>query len=100
MEPSCIPDKEGNGAFRETPVSYVPTVGDRIEEAGLTWGIYAAQPGEQEGSKEERENSGPYKWAICPTFAECLDGPQKNSMHEAKQLFTDAAAGTCRASRS
>ncbi len=72
---------------------YVPTVGDRIEEAGLTWGIYAAQPGEQEGSKEERENAGPYKWAICPTFAECLDGPQKNDMHEAKQLFVDAEAG-------
>lgn len=93
MEPSCVPDKEGHGAFRETPVSYVPTVGDRVEEAGLRWGIYAAQPGEQEGSKEERENAGPYKWAICPTFAECLDGPQKNDMHEARQLFADAEAG-------
>jgi phospholipase C len=93
MEPSCVPDKEGHGAFRETPVSYVPTVADRIEEAGLTWGIYAALPGEQEGNKEERENAGPYKWAICPTFAECLDGPQKNDMHQAKQLFADAEAG-------
>jgi phospholipase C len=93
MEPSCVPDKEGNGAYRKTEVQYVPTVADRIEEAGLTWGIYAAQPGEQEGSKEERESAGPYKWAICPTFAECLDGPQKDSMHEAKQLFSDAATG-------
>ena len=91
-EPSCVPDKEGKGAYRETPVPYVPTVADRIEEAGLTWGIYAATP-EKVKKKKEKEGAGPYKWAICPTFAECLDGPQKNSMHEAAQLFHDAETG-------
>ena len=86
-EPSCVPDKNGNGPYRPSPVPYVPTVADRIEEAGLTWGIYGAvNPG-------EKNESGPYKWAICPTFAECLNGPQHNDLHEASQLLTDAKAG-------
>jgi phospholipase C len=86
-EPSCIPNQKGEGAYRPTPVPYVPTVADRLEEAGRTWGIYGAvNPG-------EKGSNGPYKWAICPTFAECLYGPQKSDMHEAPQLFTDAKEG-------
>jgi hypothetical protein len=33
-EPSCIPDKNGKGALSRSPVPYVPTVADRLEEAG------------------------------------------------------------------
>jgi phospholipase C len=86
-EPSCIPNKNGEGPYRASPVPYVPTVADRLEEAGRTWGIYGAV------NTEENAQQGPYKWAICPTFAECLYGPQKNDMHEASQFFTDAKEG-------
>jgi hypothetical protein len=83
-EPSCIPDKNGKGAWRESPVPYVPTVANRLEEAGRTWGIYGAV----------KPTSGAYIWAICPTFAECLDGPQKLDMHDAPEFLTAAKAGT------
>ncbi len=86
--PSCVPNKEGKGAYEETPVPYVPTVADRLEEAGRTWAIYGAV------DPTKKKDKGPYKWAICPTFAECLDGPQRNNLHEAKQLLSDAKEGT------
>jgi phospholipase C len=88
MEPSCIPNKKGEGPYRKSPVLYVPTVADRMEEAGRTWAIYGAV------NTKEKAQQGPYKWAICPTFAECLYGPQKADMHEAPQFMTDAKAGT------
>jgi phospholipase C len=87
-EPSCIPNLKGEGPYRKSPVPYVPTIADRIEEAGKTWGIYGAVNPKVKGQE------GPYKWSICPTFAECLYGPQKNDMHEEAQFFTDAEKGT------
>lgn len=87
-EPSCVPNKNGIGPYRHSPVPYVPTIADRLEEAGRSWGIYGAV------NPDVKNQSGPYKWAICPTFAECLNGPQKNNMHEASQLLTDAKTGT------
>jgi phospholipase C len=87
-EPSCIPDLKGMGPYRPSPVPYVPTIADRLEQAGRSWGIYGAV------NPAVRSQRGPYKWAICPTFAECLNGPQKNDMHEESQLFTDAKQGT------
>jgi hypothetical protein len=86
-EPSCIPNKNGEGPWRISPVPYVPTVADRLEEAGRTWGIYGAV------ISEGKAQSG-YIWSTCPTFAECLLGPQKNDMHEASQFLVDAKAGT------
>src|SRR5262249_46859812 len=32
-------------------------------------------------------------WAICPTFAECIDGPQAANMVDSSQILTDSAAG-------
>jgi phospholipase C len=86
-EPSCIPNKKGEGPWRSSPVPYVPTVADRLEEAGRTWGIYGAVV-----SSGKAQNG--YIWSTCPTFAECLLGPQKEDMHEAPQFMTDAKAGT------
>jgi phospholipase C len=86
-EPSCVPDKNGKGPYRKSPVPYVPTVADRLEEAGRTWAIYGAVNANGKGQRS------PYKWAICPTFAECLYGPQKADMHEASQFITDATKG-------
>jgi phospholipase C len=83
LEPSCIPDKNGNGPFRKSPVQYVPTIADRMEEAGKSWGIYG----------NVKPSVGAYKWATCPSFAECLNGTQKTHMHEASQLTADASSG-------
>jgi Phosphoesterase family len=85
-EPSCVPDREGRGPYRKSPVKYVPTIADRLEEAGRTWGIYGAVV-----SKGKAQ--GGYIWSTCPTFAECLLGPQKENMHEAAQFMSDAKAG-------
>jgi phospholipase C len=87
MEPSCVPNKNGEGPYRKSPVPYVPTVADRLEEAGRTWGVYGAV------NTKEKAQQGPYKWAICPTFAECLYGSQKADMHEAPQFMSDAKEG-------
>ena len=59
---------------------------DRLEEAGRTWGIYGAVVS---GTKAQ---SG-YSWSTCPTFAECLYGPQKEDMHQASQFVADAKEG-------
>jgi phospholipase C len=86
-EPSCIPDKNGNGPYRASPVQYVPTFGDRLDEAGKTWGIYGAT------NPKSATDKTAYQWAICPTFAECLYGPQHDDLHEQAQFITDAATG-------
>ena len=83
--PSCVPDYNLNpvaypfgGAYRATPVPYVPTIMDRMGDAGLTWGIYAGSP----------------TWAVCPTFAQCQDTGQKTHQYPAANILTAAAAGT------
>jgi phospholipase C len=65
-QPSCVPDQNGNGPFRPSAVSSVPTIMDRLDEAGLSWKLYASAipPG------QPRKKANPYGWAICPTFAE------------------------------
>jgi phospholipase C len=87
-EPSCVPDQGGKGPYRKSPVQYVPTFGDRLDAAGKTWAIYGAV------NPKVSSQTGPYKWSICPTFAECLLGPQHNNLHEEAQFFADAEKGT------
>jgi phospholipase C len=50
---------------------------DRLDDAGLPWRIYTPQ-----GS-----------WSICPTFAECLYGPQVMNVRSSKRVLSDAAEG-------
>jgi phospholipase C len=38
--PSCVPDRNGDGPYRESPVAYVPTVFDRFDAAGLSYRVY------------------------------------------------------------
>ncbi|MFN2543809.1 MAG: alkaline phosphatase family protein [Actinomycetota bacterium] len=84
--PSCIPQADGSGPYRASPVKYVPTIMDRLDEAGLSWRIY--RPGnDPEGPRL------PYGWAICPTFAECLYGPQAADAVEDTQVIADAQSG-------
>jgi phospholipase C len=59
---------------------------DRMDAAGLTWRIYA--PGPSGTTKPFG-----YGWAICPTFAECLNGPQSNNVPSPDQVMTDAQSG-------
>jgi hypothetical protein len=86
-EPSCIPDPALNiangGAFEPTPVQYVPTIMDRFDAAHLTWRLYTAPSADPD-----------YIWAVCPSFAECLDTGQSQNMVNTSQVLTDAAAGT------
>jgi phospholipase C len=80
--PSCVPTKAHTGAFEPTPVPWVPTIMDRLDAAGRTWRLFTVSGG-----------SG-YGWAICPSFAECLDGPQHADQVANTTFATDAADGT------
>jgi phospholipase C len=80
--PPCVPDQSGRGPWRASPVQYVPTIMDRMDAAGLPWNIYA--PGKKAGG---------YGWAICPTFYECLGGPQRDRVKRPNDFAKDAAAG-------
>jgi phospholipase C len=80
-----VPNEQGLGAYRKTPVPYVPTIMDRLDGAGLTWRFYT-------GNGTTGTHSG-YIWAICPTFAECLNSSQADNMHPEDQVLQDAAAG-------
>jgi phospholipase C len=84
--PSCIPDYSldpvqypHGGAFRATPVPHVPTIFDRLDNAGLSWKIYESV----------------YSWSICPSFADCLYNPtDRAKMVKPGNILTDAANGT------
>jgi hypothetical protein len=81
--PSCVPKPDGSGPYRPSPVPYVPTIMDRLDDAARSWHIYAPPVG-----------PGAYNWAICPTFAECIYGPQLGNVKPSGQVVTDAGAGT------
>jgi phospholipase C len=86
--PSCIPDPTlglpNGGAFRQTPVAYIPTIMDRLNTTStLSWKIYGALKGA----------TGYGLWNICPTFAECLDTPQNANLVSDAQFSKDAATG-------
>jgi phospholipase C len=85
LEPSCIPDRAGNGPYRSSPVPYVPTIFDRLDNADLSWKIY--------GGSNDGESGGGWGWTICPTFYECLGSGQRNNLVAASNVIPDAAAG-------
>jgi phospholipase C len=84
--PSCIPDYTlglpHGGAFRDTPVPYVPTIMDRLDAAGLSWRFYGGTSTQQG-----------YIWSTCPTFAECLNTSQDGNLVTEPQAITDAQRG-------
>ncbi len=84
--PSCIPKADGSGPYRPSPIPWVPTIMDRLDEAGLSWKLYTGQKGPG--------NSTGYGWAMCPSFADCLYTPQAQHMVDTSQIINDAAAGT------
>src|SRR5438093_13394231 len=48
LVPACVPDQAGNGPYRSSPVSYVPTILTRLESAGISFGLYLG-PGNTAG---------------------------------------------------
>ncbi len=83
--PSCVPDQSGQGPYRPSPVSWVPTIMDELDQYGLTWRFYAG--------KNPRGKAGDgYGWAMCPSFYECLNDQSAN-LAPANRVLSDAAAG-------
>jgi Phosphoesterase family len=81
-EPSCVPMQSGSGPYRRSPVDWVPTIMDRLGAAGRSWSIYGPSDGFG------------YGWAICPTFADCLNTKQASHVKSDGAVITAAKAGT------
>ena len=79
--PSCIPEQDGSGPYRVSPVPWVPTIMDRMTNADLSWKIYSGN------------NRTSYIWGVCPTFADCIDTSEIDHMGVDSNIFTDLTAG-------
>jgi phospholipase C len=90
LEPSCVPDQNGNGPYRPSPVQWVPTIMDRLGAAGRSWKLYSILP----SMGAQGYTAGGYGWAICPTFADCLDSSQDANNVPLFNVIDDARAGT------
>jgi phospholipase C len=90
LVPACVPDRNGNGPYRPSPVPWVPTIMDRLTHAGLSWKIYSLLP----SMASQGYSTGGYGWAICPTFADCLYTSQAQNNVPYTDVMTDAANGT------
>ncbi len=87
FQPSCIPDSAGLGPYRTSPVSYVPTIMQRIEDAGLTWHIYDGT-----ATNKPTTNSN---YSVCTYFYWCVKNRETLAYDSATRDFsTTAAAGT------
>lgn len=89
LVPACVPAQDGSGPYKPSPVQWVPTIMDRMDAAGLGWRIYAAGEGAANPAGDL-----PYGWAICPTFADCINTSEATNMVDSSKILTDAANGT------
>src|SRR5437763_9417495 len=90
MVPCCEPDYSLNparypygGAFKATPVSWQPSVLDRLDRAGLSWKLY-------DGGRQPATDG----WAICPSLADCWYTSEQHHLSGIAQFRTNAADGT------
>jgi phospholipase C len=97
--PSCVPDSTGSlGPAATSPwngytgpkAAYVPTIFDRLDAANLTWKLYAGGGGRPDPGDSYFQRDG-WQWAICPSFAECLYGPQRANVVAATQIISGAS---------
>ena len=88
--PSCVPNSDGSGPFRASPVPHIDTVFDQLQEVGKSWRIYGAPSQDPDNP----HGGGGYGWSICPTFADCLYSPQRANLVNSTQILADAANGT------
>lgn len=84
--PSCVPKADGTGPYKPSPVPYVPTIMERLDQAGISWKIYAGIPGIG-GVYDD------YGAAVCPTFASCIYSTEATHMDAAASIISDASAG-------
>jgi len=77
--PSCVPDQEGQGPYRTSPVAYVPTIFDRMDQAGMTYHVYI--------------NSINSVWSPCSYFWECYNSTQAEQTLDTSRFITDALSG-------
>jgi phospholipase C len=87
MVPACIPDQNGFGPYRESPVPWVPTIMDRMDAAGLSWRIDGGL-----GTEDTSVGTG-YAWSTCPSFADCLYTPQVKHLVPWSQILRQAQIG-------
>jgi hypothetical protein len=87
FEPSCVPEIDGSGAYRPTPVPSVTSIMQQLGAAGLTWKIYngtVAQAPFRDG-----------RWNFCNYFAWCWDNRHARRYNPATAVIeSDAAEGT------
>jgi phospholipase C len=84
FEPTCIPNRQGKGAYRATRVPHVPSIMERMEQAGHTWHIY-------EGDSETEPTMG--IWSICSYFSWCWRNRWDLEHESSRADFVDAAEG-------
>ncbi|MGI8888349.1 MAG: alkaline phosphatase family protein [Nocardioidaceae bacterium] len=80
--PACIPDRQGQGPYRESPVPHMPTIMQRMEQAGKSWHIY-------QGNLRQRPSNG--VWAMCTYFYWCEDNRFNLKHDSASRDFVAAA---------
>lgn len=80
--PSCIPDSNGAGPYRSSPVKYVPTIMQRVEQAGLSWHIYQGSP---------RQAPLDTSFSICTYFQWCVENRFNTTYDSATNAFYKAA---------
>jgi phospholipase C len=77
LVPSCVPDEFGNGPYRPSPVPYVPTLFDRMDQGGVSWKVY----------------EGAYTFSVCPTFYGCLKSEQSANLLPSSRFVAEASSG-------
>jgi phospholipase C len=87
LVPACIPDRNGFGPYRDSPVPWVPTIMDRMDAAGRSWRIDGGM-----GTEDTSVGTG-YAWTTCPAFADCLYTPQVKHLVPASQILLQAQRG-------
>ncbi len=86
--PACVPNADGSGPYRPSPVSHVSSIFNELDTAHLPWKIYGTTRADA-----SMVGGGGYGWSICPSLADCLYTQQVNNLVRSQQVLTDAANG-------
>ena len=88
LQPACVPNPDGTGAFKATLVPHVSTIFDSLDAVRDSWKIYGAPVPAALG-----DDSAGYGWSICPSFAGCLYTSQVDQLVPSADILGDAANG-------
>ena len=84
LQPTCVPDQQGQGPYRTSKVPYTPTIFERMEQAGKSWHIYE---GLTTGTKPDATN-----FSVCSYFYWCYANRFKRKWDSGDDEFVAAAA--------